>query len=249
MEDFNYSKHIFEGHFYDMKQYKKIDNPLIMEVGPGDSLFSMIYSRKYTSNKFYFIDTNNFANKDTELYSRLIKKLINECFLDDFKIKKNFSFQDLLDFCKTSYMTRGLQDLKSIKSNSIDYIFSHSVLEHVRLFELEETINQMYRILKKGGLVSHNINYKDHLDEGLNNLRFPTSLWESNLFANSGFYTNRVPAVKMHSLFRKKGMNMLKENYGSWGKLPIKRSKISKDFNQFSDEDLSIRTSSFIAQK
>ena len=146
-------------------------------------------------------------------------------------------------------MTRGLQDLKSIKSNSVDYIFSHSVLEHVRLFELEETIDQMYRILKKGGLISHNINYKDHLDEGLNNLRFPTSLWESNLFANSGFYTNRVPAVKMHSLFRKKGMNILKENYGSWEKLPIKRSKISKDFNQFSDEDLSIRTSSFIAQK
>ena len=84
---------------------------------------------------------------------------------------------------------RGLGDYFDdlIKSDSIDYIFSHSVLEHIRLFELEETINQMYRILKKGGFVSHNINYKDHLDEGLNNLRFPTSLWESNLFANSGF--------------------------------------------------------------
>ena len=249
MEDFDYSKNIFEGHFHDMSQYANIDNPLIMEIGPGDSLFSMIYSRKYSSNKFYFIDTNNFANKDTELYSILIKKLLTESFLEDFKIKKNFNFQELLDFCRASYMTNGLKDLKNIKSNSIDFIFSHSVLEHIRLFELEETINQIYRILKKGGVVSHNINYKDHLDEGLNNLRFSENLWESKLFANSGFYTNRVPAVKMHSLFRKKGFNILKENFGSWEKLPIKRSKISRDFNKFSDKDLSIRTSSFIAQK
>ena len=43
MENFNYSRNIFEGHFYDMNKYNKIPNPIIMEIGPGDSLFSMIY--------------------------------------------------------------------------------------------------------------------------------------------------------------------------------------------------------------
>ena len=54
--------------------------------------------------------------------------------------------------------------------NSIDYIFSHSVIEHVRKFELNNLIDEMYRVLKPKGVVSHNINYKDHLDESLNNL-------------------------------------------------------------------------------
>ena len=249
MEDFNYSRNIFEGHFNDMNKYNKIRNPIIMEIGPGDSLFSMIYSRKYTTNAFYFIDVHNFANKNTELYLKLIKQLKSEGFLVDFNIKADFSFQELIEFCRTSYLTNGLKDLKKIKSNSVNYIFSHSVLEHIRLFELEEMIYEMYRILKPGGILSHNINYKDHLDESLNNLRFSTHLWESNLFANSGFYTNRVPAVKMHSLFRKVGLNMLSENFGSWDKLPISRSKINRDFNDFSDKELSISTSSLIGQK
>ena len=37
-----------------MSQVNKIDNPVIMEIGPGDSLFSMIYSRKYSNESFFF---------------------------------------------------------------------------------------------------------------------------------------------------------------------------------------------------
>ena len=55
MEDFSYSRKIFEGHFKDMKTIRQIDNPIIMEIGPGDSLFSMIYSRKYSSGVFCLI--------------------------------------------------------------------------------------------------------------------------------------------------------------------------------------------------
>ena len=55
MENFGYSRKIFEGHFRDMSKVNKIDNPIIMEIGPGDSLFSMVYSRKYSNEKFYFI--------------------------------------------------------------------------------------------------------------------------------------------------------------------------------------------------
>ena len=54
MEDFSYSRKIFEGHFNDMKKIREIDNRVIMEIGPGDSLFSMIYSIKYSSEKIYF---------------------------------------------------------------------------------------------------------------------------------------------------------------------------------------------------
>ena len=249
MESFDYSKRIFEGHFKDMKKFNAISNPLILEIGPGDSLFSMIFSRKYSKNKFFFLDVDDFANKDVRFYKDLIRKLIKDDYLKNFDIKDNFSFDELLSFSNAKYMTSGLIDFKKLKSESIDYIFSHSVLEHVRLYELEELISQMYRVIKPGGLISHNINYKDHLSESLNNLRFSEKIWESDLLANSGFYTNRVPAIKMHRLFKNIGFQIIKENFGSWNELPIPRSKISDDFKVFSDKELSNCTSSFIAQK
>ena len=249
MESFDYAKSIFEGHFQDMNKFNPISDPSILEIGPGDSLFSMIFSRKYSTNKFYFLDVEDFANKDVRIYKNLIKKLINEGYLGEFEIKAKFSFDDLICFSNAKYMTSGLSDLKKLKNESIDYIFSHSVLEHVRLSELDELIFQMYRVIKPGGIISHNINYKDHLNESLNNLRFSEKIWESDLLANSGFYTNRVPAIKMHRLFKNVGFQILKESFGSWRQLPIPRSKISNDFISFTDKELSNCTSSFIAQK
>tara|TARA_B100000242_G_scaffold126304_1_gene89075 strand:+ start:24553 stop:25404 length:852 start_codon:yes stop_codon:yes gene_type:complete len=249
MENFDYSKSIFEGHFKDLNKFNAITNPSILEIGPGDSLFSMIFSRMYSTNKFYFLDVGDFANKDVRLYRDLIKKLKSQGFLENFCIKEDFSFDELISYSNATYLTLGLTDFRKLKDESIDYIFSHSVIEHVRLYELDELIFHMYRVIKPGGLISHNINYKDHLSESLNNLRFSEKIWESDFFANSGFYTNRVPAIKMHSLFRNVGFKIISENFGSWSKLPIPRSKISNDFREFSNKDLSNCTSSFIAQK
>ena len=105
----------------------------------------------------------------------------------------------------------------------------------------------MHRVLKPGGLISHNINYKDHLNESLNNLRFSENIWESSFFASSGFYTNRIPAVEMHKKFSNKGFKIIWEKYGYWQKLPIKRKHLNKKFRNYSDEDLKKCTSAFIA--
>ena len=172
MESFEYSRKIFEGHFRDMSKVNKIDNPIIMEIGPGDSLFSMVYSRKYSNEKFYFIDVGNFATKNLNLYFQLQKNLEKENLEVKNLVKPFKDFVDLLCFYNTEYLTSGLESLKEIDDNSVDYIFSHSVLEHVRKYELNALIKEMYRVLKPNGVISHNINYKDHLDDSLNNLRF-----------------------------------------------------------------------------
>jgi len=249
MENFEYSRKIFEGHFIDMTKVNKIDNPVIMEIGPGDSLFSMVYSRRYSKEKFYFLDVNDFASKDLNLYFKLQKSLEKENPELKHLVKPFKDFGDLLCFYNTEYLTSGLESIKEIDDNSVDYIFSHSVLEHVRKYELNALIKEMYRVLKPKGVISHNINYKDHLDESLNNLRFSEKLWESNFFAESGFYTNRIPAVVMHNYFRKNGFNLIKENFGRWDKLPIKRSSLSKEFRSFSDDELMRPTSNFFAIK
>lgn len=249
MESFYYSRKIFEGHLKDLNQINKIYNPVIMEIGPGDSLFSMVYSRKYSKEKFYFLDVGSFANKNISLYLNLQKKLEKLNYFS-FKLKTPYtSFEELLEFYNSEYLINGLESMKKLKENSVDYIFSHSVLEHVRKYELNDFIKEMYRILKPNGVISHNINYKDHLNESLNNLRFSEKLWESNFFANSGFYTNRIPAVLMHKYFRNNGFNIIKENFGKWDSLPIKRSALSKEFKNFTDEELMRPTSNFFAIK
>ncbi len=249
MESFEYSRKIFEGHFRDMSKVNKIDNPLIMEIGPGDSLFSMVYSRKYSEEKIYFLDVNDFASKDLNLYFKLQKKLEKENYFSK-KIKRPFkSFDQLLNSYKAKYLISGIESLKKIEDESIDYIFSHSVMEHVRKYELNNIIKEMYRVLKPNGVISHNINYKDHLGESLNNLRFSEQIWESNIFAYSGFYTNRVPAIEMHKFFKKAGFNLVYENFGKWEKLPIKRNNLNKIFNKYTDEELAIPTSSFLGIK
>ena len=45
MGNFEYSRKIFEGHFRDLNIVNNINNPLIMKIALGNSLFSMIYSR------------------------------------------------------------------------------------------------------------------------------------------------------------------------------------------------------------
>ena len=47
-------------------------------------------------------------------------------------ISEFLSLEDLLKITNTSYLSNGLSSLKSISSNSIDLIWSHSVLEHIQ---------------------------------------------------------------------------------------------------------------------
>ena len=249
MNKVEYSKKIFFGHLGDLKSFKDINEPVILEIGPGDGIATAIYSRVYNSSKVYLIDIEEFADNDISKYKDMIFSLKNDKNFKNINLSSLNTLPDLLKEFNTSYLTNGIESFKKIENLSVDYIFSHSVMEHIRLSSLDKMIEEMNRVLKVGGLISHNINYKDHLSDSLNNLRFSKRIWESNTFANSGFYTNRVPAVEMHQKFVKSGFEIIYQNFGSWSKLPLKRKYIHQEFNKYTDKELSNCTSNFIAQK
>jgi len=249
MNQVDYSKRIFFGHLGDLKSYRDFHEPTILEIGPGDGIATAIYSRVYNSPKVYLIDVEEFADTDISKYKEIICSLKDEKNFQNIDLSSLNTISDLLKEFNTSYLTEGLDSFKKIENSSVDYIFSHSVMEHIRLSELDEMIEEMKRVLKVGGLISHNINYKDHLSDSLNNLRFSKRIWESNFFANSGFYTNRVPAVEMHRKFVYSGFELIYQNFGSWNKLPLKRRYINKEFSKYSDKELNNCTSNFIAKK
>lgn len=248
MNQVDYSKKIFFSHLEGLKKINDVDEPVIMEIGPGDGIASVIFSKIYNSPKVFLIDVGNFADQKISVYKDIISSLESELFKEE-KFKNFNTIEELLKAFNGTYLVNGLDSIKSIESNSIDYLFSHSVLEHISLFELDSYIKEMYRVVKPNGLISHNTNYKDHLGESLNNLRFSEKIWESKFFVNSGFYTNRVPAVEMHKKFTKSGFNMVWEKFGTWPKLPIDRKYIHKDFHKYTNEELNIPTSAFVARK
>jgi hypothetical protein len=66
------------------------------------------------------------------------------------------------------------------------------------------------RVLSDTGVASHSVDLKDHLEGGLNNLRFSEKLWESDFFVNSGFYTNRIQFYEMLNHFKEPGSEIFR---------------------------------------
>ena len=178
----------------------------------------------------------------TKLIFDPIKNFNNlKIFLENKGFEIKDSPKDLKDLCQTykiDYFFEGLKSLKEIPSNSVDIIFSNAVLEHIFKDEFEETINELKRIMKKDGFMSHQVDFKDHLEGSLNNLRFSNFIWESYLFKNSGFYTNRIRFYEMVGIFKNKGFEVQTLDLKKWDILPLDLKKISKQFRGLKHDDL-----------
>lgn len=248
MNKTEYAKFVFFNHLDELKKINNIHNPVIMEIGPGEGIGTAILSRIHNAKKVYLIDASDFLDKDINKYINIMHSLEKDLFNED-KYQNFSTFDELLKAFNTTYLSDGLESLKTIKENSVDYIFSHSTMEHIRLKEVDQMIKEMYRVIKPKGLISHSINYRDHLSGSLNNLRFSEKLWESDFFSNSGFYTNRIPAFEMHKKFSKKGFQIIQEKFRSWENLPIKRKYLHKHFQKYDSYQLINYGSSIIATK
>ena len=98
--------------------------------------------------------------------------------------------EELLDVCNAHYEVRGLASLRNIPDQSVDFIWSQAVFEHIRKDFSLDTMRELRRVLHNDGVSSHCVDLRDHPGGALNNLRFPKSLWEKDAIANAGFYTN-----------------------------------------------------------
>ena len=248
MDSCNYAIKIFNLHFNRAFTKKKPIQIKILELGPGDSIASAIIAYAHGVSRIYLVDVGKFATKNLDFYKKLANKLKSDG-LPTPDLTNISSIEEILKLTNSVYLTNGLSSLKLIKSLSLDFVWSHSVLEHIPKNEFLDIQKEINRVLKKSGRASHNIDFQDHLDHGLNNLRFSENIWESRIFVNSGFYTNRIPAVKMISIFKKVGFDIEHQSFGKWPKLPISRSNIHKDFNIYSNSDLKIRTAYVLLKK
>ena len=241
MDKPNYAYNVFKSHFDKVSFARQNGDFVVLEVGPGDSLFSVMIAHALGASYIYLIDVDDFADKDLRPYSNMakfLKERVGGLVLP--RIEEANSINDLLKAFNGKYLTSGISSLRSIPDKSVDFIWSQAVLEHFRRSEFSDIIQELRRIIRDDGMASHCIDLRDHLGGALNNLRFSERLWESDFVAKSGFYTNRIRYSEMLRIFEREGFNAEPTIIETWDKLPISRAKLSHNFRCLSDENLQI---------
>ncbi len=219
-----------------------------LELGPGDSLASCLLTSAHHARHVYLSDVGAFAERRMDTYRRLA---------DDFSglglqvpdLSTCDDLEDLLRRCNATYLTHGLADLSPIPDGSIDFSWSHSVLEHVRRDDVQNLFEILHRITKPGGFSSHIVDLQDHLNHSLNNLRFPAKIWEASWFSKAGFYTNRLQAGMIMKIAQDTGFKMIFSERGHWPHLPLKREQLDPLFQDIDENELRTRTFSMFLQR
>ena len=222
------------------------ENFTMLELGPGDSLLSALIAKSYGAGKIYLADEGNYATTDITLYKTAAQELNDKYKLTVPDLRNIETIEDFLKICNAHYITSGLEGLKAIPACSVDFIWSHSVVEHIRKNDFAATMRELARIITQDGIASHIVDLQDHLDKSLNNLRFPECIWENDIFAKAGFYTNRLRYTQSLDLMRRAGFEVISTGTGQWDLVPLPRAKMNAEFRGLSDDELKIRTYSVL---
>jgi SAM-dependent methyltransferase len=242
MESWRYAEGVWRRHFAPATFGRKSGGFVCLEIGPGDSLFTAILARLAGAEKTYLVDAGPFAATDVVLYRDAAPHLPG--FRDDLLSPGTWtSIEAMLADCRAEYLTGGLESLRTIASGTVDYIFSHAVLEHVRRHEFAPMLRESRRLLRPDGFASHQIDIRDHLGESLHSLKFPARVWESRWFANSGFYTNRLRRGEIVQIAEEAGFEVETRDLESWPKLPLAKASLRPAYRAMDDDEL--RVSSF----
>ncbi|MBK8163352.1 MAG: class I SAM-dependent methyltransferase [Gammaproteobacteria bacterium] len=238
MDAGEYAIRIFQSHMEKSCFQQRLAGKTILELGPGDSLATAIIAAGYGARSI-LIDSGRFIRKDINSYVELVGALAKRN-LPHIDISCCRDVDEILELCNSRYMTEGLDSLRMIEKESVDLIFSQAVLEHIRRYDFLETMRECRRILREGGVCSHQVDLRDHLGGSLNNLRFSERVWESAFFSKSGFYTNRIQYSEMIGLFAQAGFKVEVTDICRWDTPPTRRSRLSTEFIRIPDEELCI---------
>lgn len=233
------------------------DGKVVLEVGPGLSCGMALYFLARGAKKVVMVDREP------------------RFFLD---VRDEQVIREICDFLEESYSTAGLYSKAMLNEktplefnpealeihrtginnvplpdDSVDFIFSNAVLEHVS--EPALALREMYRLLKPGSLMAHQVDLRVHgpvkKKNPLAHLHYAPWEWRI-LTARKMSYTNRLRLSQFVSLIKESGFDLkhLKMREGASEELPEnQRNSFYDDFREMSDQDLRTLGFFFVAKK
>jgi SAM-dependent methyltransferase len=232
-----YAFEVFRKH-YEASGFATLRDRTVVELGPGNSLLTGLYARSFGAARTWLVDVEELASQDTGIFAQA-EKLLCELSLPVPGVAKASSISVALERLNAVYLTQGLASLQTIPDGEVDLLFSAAVLEHVRLADFAKIAKEMRRVLKPKGVASHVVDFRDHLQNGLNNLRFSERIWENEFMARSGFYTNRLNWPAMEKLFREAGLSVELRSFDIWPKgLPTPQRSMALPFKNMTPDEL-----------
>jgi len=139
--------------------------------------------------------------------------------------------------------------------NSLDIIFSRTVLEHLPPPVLEAYLRQFWRVLRPGGMMCHNVDNSDHWEHQdksigrLNFLRYEDGvLWR---LASVAAYQNRLRHSDYVAMFARTGWTMLLADGppDAQSLRDIKALPLARRWRDRDPHDLAVLSSNFVLRK
>jgi SAM-dependent methyltransferase len=219
----------------------------VLELGPGDSLLASAAAWGFGAGRIVASDIGAFATTTLPMLLRLDSGL-RAAGLGPLPLEGAATAEEVLERIGLEYRPNGLVGLSALPAASFDLIWSNAVLEHVRRDDFAPTIAECARLLKPSGVMLHGMDFRDHLGGALNNLRFSPAVWESPLFANAGFYTNRLSPSEVVAAFEAAGLAVEFVSVERWQTIPTPREKLDPAFRDRSEADLTTRGVKLLAR-
>ena len=148
------------------------------------------------------------------------------------------------------YRAPGDVTATALPNNSVDVVFSSSVLEHMPAGMIESSFAEAWRVLKPGGVMFHAVNCGDHYaysDRSLHQLhylQFSPHEWER--WNNEFLYQNRLRACDFVDFAKRVGFSIELEVHRS---TEIDGVRVDPSFAHYTRDQLAIINVDFLARK
>jgi hypothetical protein len=248
---------IYLKHINKYKNIKQItDKSKYFEYGVARDLFSNLVNYSYGIKQQLAIDIHPLAS--LELVNDAIVQL-NKMPLTDARMTKRLStindFSDLRDSYGIDY--RAPADARSVQlpDMSIDWIATTSTLEHIPVEDIRAIHKECYRVLKNGGIMTHQIDYSDHYSHCNRHvspfmfLKFSDSEW--SWWHMRHYYTNRLRHIDHRSLLTDAGFVIVnEESFRPANALELlDADNLNIKFKNYTIDDLIVTEGFFVCRK
>lgn len=241
-----YVESIWQFHLSNMRQYNNVSAPsVVVELGPGASLGSCITALRDGADKAIGLDAYPYAD-NSELNHRILDELMPERQNEELynQLLKDIGELHTKKSDARLRLVAPWTDIHSLPECSVDFIFSHSVLEHVT--RPADAYKACFKWLKPGGMMSHKIDHSSHAITRSWNGHYAIPAWIWNLVhGGKPYLLNRLSPLEHRTLIHSAGFEILSEQY-----VEAREADDSSACKTITaNPDWAIKTSTFVCRK